>query len=177
MDRVFAEILAPRTGDESSLGIALAVQPFLDRFAQWNIFVSDFVHKIDDLLLFGGGGLGREIPFTDLDGLFRTVRQVWTKRYSNGQPVCGMGFYSRSSTEFVLLGARGKVMGLLTQARYRLPQELASTRGRYSEKPREMYKRIEQYVLPDTRKVELFARDAARPGWTTWGQEVERSSQ
>ena len=45
-----------------------------------------------------------------------------------------------------------------------------ATRGKHSEKPAEVYRRIET-MYPDVTKCELFAR-AKRPGWTCVGDQL-----
>jgi N6-adenosine-specific RNA methylase IME4 len=44
--------------------------------------------------------------------------------------------------------------------------------GLHSAKPKIMYDIIER-MYPGMRKIELFARGPARPGWTNWGLEAE----
>jgi hypothetical protein len=44
--------------------------------------------------------------------------------------------------------------------------------GLHSAKPKIMYEIIER-MYPGLRKIELFARGPARPGWTNWGLEAE----
>jgi N6-adenosine-specific RNA methylase IME4 len=41
----------------------------------------------------------------------------------------------------------------------------------HSVKPECVYRALEA-MLPDARRLELFARGVTRPGWTAWGNEV-----
>jgi N6-adenosine-specific RNA methylase IME4 len=95
---------------------------------------------------------------------------VWHKvRADGGSDGRGVGFYFRNVTELVLFGVRGKNARTLAPGRRQV--NLIATRKReHSRKPDEMYDVIEA-CSPGPR-VELFARGAARDGWTTWGDEV-----
>lgn len=85
---------------------------------------------------------------------------VWHK------PRLGLGRYFRSVTEFVLFGVRGK---LLLNAND-IPNLFTASVGRHSEKPEAFFELVER-ASPGP-YLELFARQT-RPGWTSWGAEVE----
>lgn len=98
---------------------------------------------------------------------YTTVLFVWTKLTKDGNPRPGPGWHSRPSTEFVLLGKRGK-----GSADDRTVRQLieAPVRG-HSVKPDEPYK-LTQRLYPDhTPRLELFARQP-RHGWHVWGDQV-----
>jgi N6-adenosine-specific RNA methylase IME4 len=77
----------------------------------------------------------------------------------------GMGFGTRSNTEACLLATRGKPLRLAADVH----QVVIAPVGAHSEKPSEVYRRIERlYPGP---YLELFARQP-RAGWTTWGNEL-----
>jgi len=97
-----------------------------------------------------------------------TVAFVWVKTYSNGKSITGMGRYTRSSTEYVLLAKKGK--GLIRKGT-NVHQILFSNLKRHSEKPREIKDKVIELVgnIP---KIELFAREKTG-GWDVWGNEVE----
>jgi N6-adenosine-specific RNA methylase IME4 len=86
---------------------------------------------------------------------------VWVK------PQIGLGNYWRVAHEFLVLGVRGG----LTFDNHAARSWLEIDRGTHSAKPEQVRHLIES-VSPGPR-LELFGRCAA-PGWTVWGNEVER---
>lgn len=86
---------------------------------------------------------------------------VWVK------PQMGIGNYWRVSHEFLLLGVRG---GCSFRERNHMSW-LETERTKHSAKPEQVRTMIES-VSPEPR-LEMFAR-VATPGWTVWGNEVER---
>jgi N6-adenosine-specific RNA methylase IME4 len=85
---------------------------------------------------------------------------VWLK---DGRLGCGN--YWRVSTEFLLLGVRGRA----PFAEHSIPNWISTRPGRHSEKPEEVRRLIEM-VSPGP-YLELFARRTA-PNWTVWGDEL-----
>lgn len=83
----------------------------------------------------------------------------------------GLGFTTRKNAEFCLLGRRGSAKRIAKNVREII---LAPVRE-HSRKPEEFRDRVEQYVGPDIRIAELFAR-SSRPGWSAWGNEVGKFS-
>ena len=53
-------------------------------------------------------------------------------------------------------------------------QLVEATRGKHSEKPNEVRKRIVEMFGNNLPKIELFAREK-HDGWDVWGNEVESS--
>lgn len=101
---------------------------------------------------------------------FRTVCFTWAKQTSTGAAWhMGLGYWSRQNTEQVLLATRGKPKRLAKNVR----QLLVSPRREHSRKPDEQYERIE--ALCAGPYVELFARHR-RPGWTSWGNQLEETT-
>ena len=90
---------------------------------------------------------------------FRATAFVWAKE---GAP--GLGYWTRCRTEICLLGARGRPKRLAAD----VDELIHAPRGRHSEKPEEVYKRIERLVAGPY--LELFAR-RARSGWDGWGND------
>lgn len=84
---------------------------------------------------------------------------VWVK---DGQP--GLGYWTRKGSELCLLGKRGNPKRLATD----VAEVIHAVRGRHSEKPVEVYRRIERLAAGPY--IELFAR-AVRPGWDAWGND------
>jgi N6-adenosine-specific RNA methylase IME4 len=78
----------------------------------------------------------------------------------------GMGYATRTNTEYVLLAQRGTPRRLNNDVH----QVVMAPRREHSEKPEEVARRIERlYPGP---YLELFARHE-RKGWTTWGNELK----
>lgn len=91
----------------------------------------------------------------------------------------GMGYWTRANTEDVLLFTRGRperrsrrvyqlIFSLLRRP-YEVPAIMAPV-GRHSEKPAEIFTRIE--ALVGGPYLELFAREQ-QPGWTCLGNEID----
>ena len=87
----------------------------------------------------------------------------------DARAVCGLGFYTRSSTEFCGLWRRGKPKMPEDRA---VKQVLHEDRREHSRKPDEAYRRLVQ-MWPKATRLEMFAR-TRRPGWDAWGNEVEK---
>ena len=106
---------------------------------------------------------------------YTTVFAVWRKVYSDGEPVCGIGHYTRASHEFLLLGTRGRVK------QYRRRTDLnqlvddehtvVDTRSGHSVKPQSSFELIREFFAIEN-KIELFAR-RRRDEWHAWGLELE----
>jgi len=98
---------------------------------------------------------------------YATVAFTWIKSNKDGSIFSGIGNYTASNAEFCLLGIKGSMLpeGNL------VPSVIVEPRRRHSEKPSEVRERIET-MYPNTRRVELFARQQNIPGWDVWGNEV-----
>lgn len=97
---------------------------------------------------------------------YKTIAFVWVKTTKQpGGYAVGLGHYTRSNAEVVLLGTRGKPERLSHAVR----QIIAEPRGEHSRKPDEAYRRIEALFAGPY--IELFAR-RAREGWAAWGNEA-----
>lgn len=102
-----------------------------------------------------------------------TVMKAWGWKYKtmltwekeNG---CGMGYWFRGVTEHLLLGVRGDVKAFRSPVKNLIRNKV----GRHSAKPQQAHDIIES-VTQGMNRVELFAR-LHRPGWTAWGNQVER---
>jgi len=101
---------------------------------------------------------------------YKTVGFTWMKTNpKSGGLFFGVGYYSKSNAEMCLLGTRGKVLKPATNS---VSSAVLSPRREHSRKPDEVIERI-SLMYPTQRKVELFARER-RPGWASWGLEVDR---
>ncbi len=90
---------------------------------------------------------------------------VWVKDKPTSR---GLAFYCRGQHELLLVGARGSLL----PDKGDLPVSVIQVAKRaHSRKPEEARAIIES-MYPDGVRVELFARDAERNGWTLWGNEV-----
>ena len=92
-----------------------------------------------------------------------TVAFVWDKQRVNP------GFYTMSQCELCLVFKRGRIP--TPRGARNVRQLVSERRAEHSRKPLEVRRRIEA-MFPEQRKIELFARDAAAPGWSVWGAEV-----
>ncbi len=99
---------------------------------------------------------------------YKTQAFTWIKTYRKGNPVIGLGSYTRSNAEVCLLGLRGKKWDLARN----VSSVVISCRGEHSTKPPEVRDRIVQ-LCGDVPRIELFARDRIA-GWDAWGDEIER---
>lgn len=88
---------------------------------------------------------------------------VWVK------PSIGQGNWVRHRHEHVLIGVRGTFT--VPEPADRPDSVIVAPRGRHSQKPADLYERIER-AHPWARRCELFARGVPRAGWTAWGNEV-----
>ena len=103
---------------------------------------------------------------------FVTIAFVWIKTYSNGNAITGMGRYTRSATEFVLLARKGK--GVIREDT-NVHQLIYSNLSKHSEKPKEIRDRIVNLV-GDVPRIELFSREKVK-GWDCFGNEVDSDVQ
>lgn len=81
----------------------------------------------------------------------------------------GTGYYFRGQHELLLVGTKGNFSPPLEESRP--PSVLYAPATEHSRKPLEVYGIIER-MYPNRRYLELFARNN-RPGWASWGVEVE----
>lgn len=88
---------------------------------------------------------------------------IWVK------PSIGPGIWVRHRHETCLLAIKGNASP--PDPEDRCDSVIEAPRGRHSEKPEELYRRIER-MYPDLPKLELFARGTPRPGWAAWGNQV-----
>lgn len=103
---------------------------------------------------------------------YKTVFKVWCKRWASGKVINGCGWWTRPSTELLLVATRGSGYMQWKQT-HSEPQEFESVRGRHSEKPEEIRECVRRFfdAPGGLRRIELFARTVA-PGFDAWGLEV-----
>ena len=101
-----------------------------------------------------------------------TVAFVWVKcDQDRNIRNDGLGFYTMSNAEIVLIGKKGKFVRANTGVR----QIVYAPRREHSHKPEEVYVRIIK-LCGDVSRIELFARNR-REGWDAWGNEVSKETQ
>lgn len=98
---------------------------------------------------------------------YKTCAFTWVKVRKDGQPIAGMGSYTKANAELCLLGMRGHIKAVDKT----VPQIVMARRRGHSVKPDEVMRRIEVLFGQDTKRIELFARRQAI-GWDCWGDEV-----
>ena len=94
---------------------------------------------------------------------YATIGFVWDKVRVNP------GFYTMSQCEVCLIGKKGKIPK--PRGKRNVRQYLQSIRGKHSQKPQEVRRRIEE-MFPMQKKIELFARVKCK-GWDVWGNELK----
>jgi N6-adenosine-specific RNA methylase IME4 len=93
----------------------------------------------------------------------------WVKTNADGSLYTGMGYWTRSNSEICLLAIKGSPMRLATDVH----EIVMAPVGDHSAKPDEVRRRIER-LFPGP-YLELYARKPV-PGWTTWGNEIPRTT-
>jgi len=97
-----------------------------------------------------------------------TISFNWIKlNKKNGKPFMGMGHYTRSNAEYVLLGTRGK----LPVQSHSVHSVVMSPVREHSSKPPEVRERIVE-LFGDVPRLEIFARDRCA-GWEATGLELD----
>jgi site-specific DNA-methyltransferase (adenine-specific) len=118
--------------------------------------------------------LGEHWGFT-----YKTVAFTWIKKNKEkDSPFVGMGYYTRSNAEIVILFTKGKP---LKRENMDVEQVLFSPIGKHSQKPNEIRERIVR-LFGDLPRIELFARsrqgffpDYEYEGWDVFGNQVNNS--
>lgn len=100
---------------------------------------------------------------------YKTIGFTWLKSNADGTLFMGVGNYTRANAELCLIGTRGK---MLKRADASVRQAQIHPRGAHSAKPLGFHDSIERLYGPEVRRVELFARNAVRPGWDFWGDHL-----
>jgi N6-adenosine-specific RNA methylase IME4 len=101
--------------------------------------------------------------------VYKTVFKVWRKVSKSGGPVCNPGWWSRSSTELLLVATIGYPLKKWKTTNIE-PQEFASTREEHSKKPSEIRDAVHNFMNVSNR-IELFAR-CVTMDWDAWGNEI-----
>jgi site-specific DNA-methyltransferase (adenine-specific) len=104
---------------------------------------------------------------------FKTVAFVWEKldKTNNVPKKYGLGWYTRSNCEIVMLARKGK----FDRKSAAVQQIIKSTISKHSQKPDEVRKRIIK-LCGDISRIELFARTKIH-GWDVWGNDEKLQAQ
>jgi N6-adenosine-specific RNA methylase IME4 len=100
---------------------------------------------------------------------YKTNAFVWIKENGRGGLHTGMGYYTRSNSEFCLLATKGAPSRLAEDVH----QVVMAPVGAHSEKPEEVRRRIER-LFPGP-YLELYGRKPIA-GWTVWGNEIPKTA-
>lgn len=109
-------------------------------------------------------------------GLEPKTGGAWAKRTESGRLRWGTGYLLRSVCEpFIIATLPGS--GWRGSSAANLIETIADAAvdgvaREHSRKPEEVYALVES-ILPNARKADIFSRQK-RPGWTSWGNEVEK---
>ena len=98
---------------------------------------------------------------------YKTCAFSWVKTRADGEPLRGMGSYTKSNVELCLLGMRGHIKA----ADKTVPQVVMYPRLGHSVKPPVVRERIVQ-LFGDLPRIELFARQQAA-GWDAAGFSID----
>jgi N6-adenosine-specific RNA methylase IME4 len=98
---------------------------------------------------------------------FKTIPFVYVKTNKDSSIFSGLGYWTRQNVELCLLGTKGKPK----RKSKSVSQVILTHRLKHSQKPNEIYDRIERLV--DGPYLELFARKKRGGQWSCWGDEVE----
>lgn len=99
--------------------------------------------------------------------VYKTVAWTWVKLSSKSTPIMGMGRYTRSNPEVVLLGRRGRG---LERKRNDIHNVQFHRRLGHSEKP-SLFRVLSENLFGEVDRIELFSRQAAE-NWDSFGDEV-----
>jgi N6-adenosine-specific RNA methylase IME4 len=101
--------------------------------------------------------------------VYKTVAFTWVKMYKNGNPVFGLGYWTRANAELCILATKGKPK----RVNKGVSQVVLSPQEEHSKKPDEVRDRIVT-LMGDLPRIELFARKRCE-GWTSLGLEIDGS--
>jgi N6-adenosine-specific RNA methylase IME4 len=104
---------------------------------------------------------------------FKTVLFTWEKLTPvSHQPVMGLGYYTRSSCEFVLLATTGSVTNLIRS--HSVKQHFRAPIREHSRKPEAFWSLVDELFVPGIHRLEMFAREP-RPDWDYHGDQMRWS--
>ena len=98
---------------------------------------------------------------------YKTCAFTWIKTRADGEPISGMGSYTKSNAELCILGMRGHIKSVDKT----IPQIIMHPRLGHSVKPPIVRERIVK-LFGDLSRVELFARKKTE-GWDVIGDGID----
>ena len=107
------------------------------------------------------------IDIIDAWGFAYSTMGFWSKRGASGKLAFGTGYRLRCAGEPFLIGTRGK-----PRTARSVRSVIEGPRRAHSQKPDEAFAAAEA-LMPNARRIEVFSRQR-RPGWATWGDEIDR---
>lgn len=99
--------------------------------------------------------------------VYKTIGFHWVKETVTGKEHMGQGYWTRKNPEICLLLTKGKPPRRSKAVR----ALIKSVVREHSRKPDEVYERVP--LLCDGPYLDLFSRER-RPGWSAWGNEVDK---
>jgi len=102
---------------------------------------------------------------------YKTLGFIWYKTTKDNDFVMGMGYWTRSNTEYCLLATKGNPKRINAS----ISQIIKSPRLKHSEKPPIIRQKIIE-LMGDLSRVELFARQRFE-GWDIFGNEAPNQTQ
>jgi N6-adenosine-specific RNA methylase IME4 len=100
---------------------------------------------------------------------YKTLAFIYVKQTKSGDSLAwGTGYWTRANSEPCLLATRGHPK----RKNADVHQVILEPRREHSRKPDCIHTRIERLVSGPY--LELWARQSERPGWTFWGDEVDK---
>lgn len=104
-----------------------------------------------------------------------TIAFTWIKLNKNNDKIrSGLGYWTNTSTELVLLGKKGKIERInknIKQAVETIEDTLYNSIGKHSEKPSEIKYRIDK-LIGNIPKLEIFARNFVGEEWDYIGNDI-----
>lgn len=102
---------------------------------------------------------------------YKTKLFTWIKTNpKSGTKFWGMGRYTRSNDEIMLLGKKGKGIPVKNHGIHSVQEHPIL---KHSEKP-DLFRKliVDLFEAEDIPKIELFSRHSNLPGWDVWGNQV-----
>ena len=101
---------------------------------------------------------------------YKTVAFTWVKTNNDGSNYMGLGYYTRSNAEIVLLATKGKPLERKSHSVRQVVQTSWHSSNKHSKKPSIIRDKIVE-LFGDLPRIELFAREKVE-GWDSWGNEI-----
>ncbi len=102
------------------------------------------------------------------------VMKSWGFKYKTNaiwdKQSIGMGYWFRGQHELLLVGTKGKFSP--PDKENRISSVISEKRTKHSKKPNKIYDILES-MFPNSKKIELFARQKYNDNWVVWGNETK----